>query len=98
LNILFRIFLGVPDNANRNFIVCRDKVYGIDEENIGCDIKSIRYKKDIRKKLLDVVPYIMDEIERWKDVIGDNTLFNPLPDRINYFLESNDFSYIFGKF
>lgn len=64
LNMILRYALGIPDQADRNFMLMKDNtVYSVDEEGIGSDTN---FKSALREKKCDVIrKYIRSEYG-WK--------------------------------
>jgi len=64
LNMLFRYALGIPDEADRNFMLMKDDtIYSVDEEGIGSDTN---FKNALKEKKCDVIRKYISSDAGWK--------------------------------
>ena len=78
--LLYRYIVGIGDLADRNFILAENKVYSVDEDSMGKDIKLC---SNLKKKRTDVIlsflkkdiVYFNELISKWKFIIEKNTIF-----------------------
>ena len=68
LNMLFRYALGIPDEADRNFMLMKDgTVYSVDEEGMNADTN---FKNALReKKSMLILNYVKTEWESIKPIV-----------------------------
>jgi hypothetical protein len=68
VSLLFRYYVGIPDVANRNFLIKQGKVYSVDEDIIKREVK-FNMSKGIKEKISEVCEEYEGEIvkmlEEW---------------------------------
>ena len=75
--LLFRQFMGIPDLADRNFIMKDDVVYSIDEDSTGKDvnfnsIKSGKNMKIINEMIKKYPKEYTESLAMWKKYANEN--------------------------
>jgi hypothetical protein len=71
LLLMYRYYLGIPDIANRNFIIKDEKIYSIDEDIIGKEVKfkmNKKIKENIKKCLDKNKIEIINKIKEWNNL------------------------------
>ena len=111
LNLLFRWVIGIPDAADRNFLLIGDKIMSIDEEGWG---RETNMYTSLRKKKSKVVSDFIDEnwetlsevFEDWnlewaenqkeiEDIIKDEEVMNFIDERLEITQDKNTLFDIF---
>ena len=79
-NLFFRFIVGIPDPANRNFIVTRGTIYAVDEENYGQNVKfAHQLGKDMIERIKRYIigmDNITQKLQRWRQIFQDETHFS----------------------
>ena len=99
LALLFRYVMGIPDPADRNFILVHDLIYSCDEEGFG---RETNYQSALKERKCEHIKnYIRAEwtklqpiLTKWLDKVRDNedTVKNILDvDDISWFLTRLEF-------
>jgi copper chaperone CopZ len=64
INMIFRYALGIPDQADRNFMLMNDNtIYSVDEEGIGSDTN---FKNALKEKKCEVIRKYIKSEAGWK--------------------------------
>lgn len=74
--LIYRAILGVPDICVRNFITSKEKVYSIDEEQIGNVPFTMKFSKDVCNRIEReiVKPYYKDVYNKYVKILEEMDL------------------------